>query len=119
MRTSSFCLQWVALVLGLAACAKSDASETPRPNLLLITLDTTRADHLGCYGYAAAKTPVLDALAARGVVFEQAYTPAPMTLPAHTTLMTGLEGTPMSSYAETISPEDTWDLVHFLISLQR
>jgi arylsulfatase A-like enzyme/Flp pilus assembly protein TadD len=78
------------LVLGLTACAKSKASAVARPNLLLVTLDTTRADRLGCYGYAAARTPVLDALAARGVVFEQAYTPSPMTLPAHTTLMTGL-----------------------------
>ena len=90
MRGLSFCPSMAVLVLGLGACAKSGASGAARPNLLLITLDTTRADRLGCYGYAAAKTPVLDALAARGVVFEQAYTPAPMTLPAHTTLMTGL-----------------------------
>ncbi|NOT32006.1 MAG: sulfatase-like hydrolase/transferase [Planctomycetes bacterium] len=90
LRGVSFCLPMAALVLGLTACAKSTALEASRPNLLLITLDTTRADRLGCYGYAAAKTPVLDALAARGVVFEQAYTPAPMTLPAHATLMTGL-----------------------------
>ena len=90
MRRFSFCLAAVLLLFGLTACAKSTDSGAPRPNLLLITLDTTRADRLGCYGYAAAKTPVLDALAARGVVFEQAYTPAPMTLPAHATLMTGL-----------------------------
>ncbi|MFT7465331.1 MAG: arylsulfatase A-like enzyme, partial [Pseudohongiellaceae bacterium] len=61
-----------------------------RPNLLLVTLDTLRADRLGCYGYDQASTPVVDALAARGVLFEQAFTPAPMTLPAHTTMMTGL-----------------------------
>ncbi|GEM_PF-136734 len=60
------------------------------PNLLLVTLDTMRADRLGCYGYEAARTPVIDALAARGVLFEQAFTPAPMTLPAHTTMMTGM-----------------------------
>ena len=64
----------------------------PRPkiNLLLITLDTTRADRLGCYGYAAARTPALDGLAAAGVVCEHAYTVAPLTLPAHTSLFTGL-----------------------------
>jgi arylsulfatase A-like enzyme/Tfp pilus assembly protein PilF len=61
-----------------------------RPNVLLVTLDTTRADRLGCYGYAPALTPALDALAARGVLFERAYTPAPLTLPSHASLMTGL-----------------------------
>jgi arylsulfatase A-like enzyme/tetratricopeptide (TPR) repeat protein len=62
----------------------------PRVNVLLITLDTTRADRLGCYGYAGARTPVLDALAASGVLCEHAYTVAPLTLPAHTSLFTGL-----------------------------
>ncbi|MBI3860870.1 MAG: sulfatase-like hydrolase/transferase, partial [Planctomycetia bacterium] len=63
---------------------------TRRPNLLLVTLDTTRADRLGCYGYTAAQTPALDALAAGGVTFEHAYTVAPITLPSHTTMFTGL-----------------------------
>ncbi len=61
-----------------------------RPNLLLITLDTTRADRLGCYGYAAAQTPVIDALAKRSVLFERAYAPAPMTAPSHVSMFTGL-----------------------------
>lgn len=61
-----------------------------RPNVLLITLDTTRSDRIGCYGYNKAQTPALDALAAQGIVFERAYTPAPLTLPAHASLMTGL-----------------------------
>lgn len=59
------------------------------PHLLLITLDTTRADRLGCYGYDGARTPVLDALAAEGVLFEQASTVAPITQPAHASLFTG------------------------------
>ena len=58
-------------------------------NVLLITMDTTRADHLGCYG-GAASTPTLDELAHRGVLFSQAITPAPITLPAHTSVLTGL-----------------------------
>jgi arylsulfatase A-like enzyme/predicted Zn-dependent protease len=61
-----------------------------KPNVILITLDTTRADHLACYGYPDVKTPNLDALAARGVLFEQAATAAPLTLPAHCTIMTGM-----------------------------
>ena len=61
-----------------------------KPNVILITLDTTRADHLGCYGYADARTPSLDALARGGVLFAQAATAAPLTQPAHSSIMTGL-----------------------------
>ncbi len=59
-------------------------------NVLLITLDTTRADHLGCYGYGQARTPRLDGLARDGVRFARVYCPAPLTLPSHATIMTGL-----------------------------
>jgi arylsulfatase A-like enzyme len=57
--------------------------------VLLITVDTLRADRLGCYGDAQARTPVMDALAARGVLFERAYSPVPITLPAHASILTG------------------------------
>lgn len=57
---------------------------------MVITLDTTRADHIGAYGYAAAQTPNLDALAARGVRFANAFAPVPLTIPSHSTLFTGL-----------------------------
>ena len=59
-------------------------------NVLLITLDTTRADRIGSYGYAAAETPSLDALASKGVLFENAVTPTAFTLPSHSSIMTGL-----------------------------
>jgi len=59
-------------------------------NVLLITLDTTRADRIGSYGYAAAETPRLDALASEGVLFEDAVTPTAFTLPSHASIMTGL-----------------------------
>lgn len=61
-----------------------------RPNIVLITLDTTRADHLPMYGYTGVRTPQLDRLARRGLVFEQCVTASPFTLPAHCTIMTGL-----------------------------
>lgn len=61
-----------------------------RPNVLLITLDTTRADRIGAYGYQSARTPILDQFARDGVLFERACTPAPLTLPVHASLMTGL-----------------------------
>lgn len=59
-------------------------------NVVLITLDTMRWDRLGAYGDAAAQTPNLDRLASEGVVFEQAITSVPLTLPAHSTILTGL-----------------------------
>jgi len=61
-----------------------------RPNVILVTLDTTRADHLGCYGYPQARTPNLDALARAGVLFTQAASVAPLTQPAHSSIMTGM-----------------------------
>lgn len=58
-------------------------------DVVVITLDTTRADHIGAYGFAAAETPTLDGLAAEGVLFRSAYSPVPLTLPAHASLFTG------------------------------
>ena len=68
-----------------AACAPRPTDPPAvRPNLLLVTIDTLRADRLG-----AGFTPVLDGLAARGVRFTEARTVAPLTLPAHTSILTG------------------------------
>ncbi len=74
---------WMLLVSGC-----TDRQPQPR-NLLLITLDTLRADRLGSYGHQAAQTPNLDRLAARGLRFTRAVTVMPLTLPAHASLMTG------------------------------
>ncbi|MEN0062586.1 MAG: sulfatase-like hydrolase/transferase [Myxococcota bacterium] len=57
---------------------------------MLVTLDTTRADHLGSYGYARAHTPILDEIASQGVRFDSAYTTVPLTTPAHASILTGL-----------------------------
>ncbi len=61
------------------------------PNLLLVTLDTTRADRLGCYGNGLVATPRLDAFAASGAKFEGAFCPMPETDPSHASMLTGLE----------------------------
>jgi arylsulfatase A-like enzyme/tetratricopeptide (TPR) repeat protein len=58
-------------------------------NVILISIDTCRADHLGCYGYPLDTTPNIDAIAGEGVVFEHAISPLPYTLPAHCTMLTG------------------------------
>ncbi len=82
-----------------AGCQRESASQS-RPaaalhgaaagrNVLLITLDTTRADRLGCYGYQPAATPVLDGIAQGGVRFDRAFAHAPMTLPSHASLLSG------------------------------
>lgn len=73
----------------LCACTAPPRIEPPL-SVLLVTIDTLRADRVGAYGDAKARTPALDALARQGVVFDRAYTPAPITLPAHVSVMTGL-----------------------------
>jgi arylsulfatase A-like enzyme/tetratricopeptide (TPR) repeat protein len=73
-----------------AAPSRPFKGDTASYNVLLVTLDTTRADRLGCYGYPGVKTPSLDAVARRGVLFESAYAQAVETLPSHATMLTGL-----------------------------
>jgi len=79
-----------ALAVGGGAAAGAPPP-APRWNLLLISVDTLRADHLGCYGYFRATSPVIDGLAAQGTLFELALTPMATTLPAHTSLLTGTQ----------------------------
>jgi arylsulfatase A-like enzyme/Flp pilus assembly protein TadD len=78
---------------GIAAwfgVSRHAAPDVGRDSLLLITLDTTRADRLGCYGYAKARTPHLDRLAAEGARFDRAVAQVPLTLPSHVSIFTGL-----------------------------
>ena len=74
-------------LLGSCSPARTPVAE----NLLIITFDTTRADHLSVYGGSAAPVPNLDRLAREGVRFERAFAPTPITLPSHVSLFTGLE----------------------------
>src|SRR5258706_790996 len=72
-----------------AAQAVAQTPEKSVPNVVLITIDTLRADHLGCYGYQQIKTPNIDGLAANGTRFTRAFTAVPVTLPSHTAMLTG------------------------------
>ncbi len=76
----------IALSLAVGAAA---AATAPGPNLLLVTIDTLRADHVGAYGYSLGRTPTLDGLAKDGVLLEDAVAHVPQTRPSHVTLLTG------------------------------
>jgi arylsulfatase A-like enzyme/Flp pilus assembly protein TadD len=78
------------ILLALSAlCAVAQPAPRPTTNVVLITIDTLRADHLGCYGYKQVKTPNIDGLAADGARFERAFAVVPVTLPSHATILTG------------------------------
>src|SRR3954454_20620589 len=82
----------VLLTIGAATFTWWMASRSARPrgpNLILITIDTLRADHVGVYGAASGATPTLDALARRGARFDQVQTAVPLTGPSHATILTG------------------------------
>lgn len=69
--------------------AKKPLPRAHRPNLLLVTIDTLRPDHLHCYGYEQVQTPSIDSLADAGIRFTEAFTPIPITLPSHAVILTG------------------------------
>ena len=79
----------VGIALSLLACTSAARPARPR-NILVITLDTMRADRLPAYGFSGVSTPALDALAAEGTLFEAAFASTPLTLPSHATIFTGL-----------------------------
>lgn len=85
------CGLWLASRVGSRSTPTTDAVGTfPGASVILVTLDTTRADRFGCYGSTAGLTPFMDQLAERGIVFDQAQATAPVTLPSHASMMTGL-----------------------------
>lgn len=86
-RRSSFLLGLVCA--SICGCGGGESPAADLPNVLFITVDTLRADHLGCYGYFRDTTPRIDALAARGVVFERCSVPMATTLPSHVSMLTG------------------------------
>jgi arylsulfatase A-like enzyme/Flp pilus assembly protein TadD len=78
-----------AILFAWPPAATGQEPSRPAPSVLLITIDTLRADHVGCYGYARVETPVIDGLSAAGVRFENAYAQVPITLPSHAVILTG------------------------------
>jgi choline-sulfatase len=119
----------------LVACnrtRKQESSGSPalRPlNLVVVTIDTLRPDHLHCYGYSRIETPSVDSIAATGVLFEYAVTQTPLTPPSHASIFTGLYPTvhhvrdtggfvlqPSSTTLATILQRQGWDTAAFISS---
>jgi len=87
---ASFCLLWKQFAPEAAGDSSLLPIEYKDYNLLLITLDTLRLDHLHCYGYFRQTSPNIDALARKSVFFENAFIQLPITLPSHASILTGL-----------------------------
>ena len=85
---ASLLLSLSLLVLTVSSVAQS-VRRPAKPNVILITIDTVRADHLGCYGAKDVQTPTLDGLARDGVVFDRAISQVPLTWPSHAAILTG------------------------------
>ena len=91
-------MKWAAWLAASMLLVPDSSAQAPRPtipkpasrtNVLLITIDTLRADHVGAYAAKAVETPTIDALARDGVLFERAYSQVPLTLASHTSLLSG------------------------------
>jgi arylsulfatase A-like enzyme len=79
----------LALLFGIPSC-EAPPADPNRENLIIISIDTLRPDHLGCYGSERPTSPTIDAFARSGVLFEDAFATSPWTLPSHGSLLTGL-----------------------------
>ena len=116
----------------LASCKHSEpGAATLRPlNVVVVTIDTLRPDHLHCYGYRKIETSTLDGIAQAGVLFENAITPTPLTPPSHASIFTGLYPTkhhvrntggfilqPSSTTLATILERQGWDTAAFVSSV--
>lgn len=90
----------------LLRCSGLVRPDAALPNIVLVSIDTLRADHLGCYGYGRRTSPHLDALAGGATLFERHISPSAWTLPAHMSILTGM----YPSYHGLTMPADAWDL---------
>jgi choline-sulfatase len=89
VRTPRLIFHW-CLATAILSASVGAGEEMPRENVFLITIDTLRSDHVGCYGYARVQTPAMDQLARQSIRFAQAFTPSPITNTSHASILTGL-----------------------------
>ena len=100
----------------LALMSLTSCTQRPKTNLVFISMDTTRADHIGAYGYDQAGTASIDALAGRGFLFRRHLTPAPVTLPSHASMFTG-QFPPTHTVRDNgtfVLPDSAWTLAEAL-----
>src|SRR5262245_18288087 len=112
---SSALRRGVSCALALCAGALGCSQGPGRPNVLLVSVDALRADHVGAYGYARSTTPFLDRLARDGQRFERTYVPLPATAPSHASLLTSLHPAQHGVVANTMTlPEQAETLAEVL-----
>ena len=99
----------ITMLLGASVFAQKQPPVPGKPNLLLITVDTLRADHVGIYGARSARTDNIDSIGRQGTIFTNAYSVVPITLPSHATILTGLYPmkTGMHDFSANRLPEGT------------
>jgi len=93
---------WLCLAAVFSTCTGSAEKPAP-PSVILISIDTLRADRLGSYGAATNETPTLDRVAKQGIVYERAYSPSSWTLPSHRSMLTGLYPAEMSKDSQSLA----------------
>ncbi|MDA8017378.1 MAG: sulfatase-like hydrolase/transferase [Thermoanaerobaculia bacterium] len=101
-------LPWLVLVWTLHVATSVDTEENP-PNVLLIVIDTLRADHLSTYGYERKTSPNIDRLASEGTVYENGIAAASWTLPSHASMFTGLFPRDHNTHAEQWTLDERFD----------
>jgi choline-sulfatase len=133
MRSYRWPIPLCVLAVGtLVSCKRLENPRTAglrRLNLVVVTIDTLRPDHLGCYGYPKIETPAVDGIARAGVLFENAVTQTPLTPPSHASIFTGLYPTahhvrdtggfilaPSTTTLATILQQQGWDTAAFISS---
>lgn len=102
MRLHALILLLLLPTAAISGCSRSPQTARTRPNILLVVLDTVRADRLSCYGYDRSTTPAIDSLAGAGVRFERCYSNGSWTLPAHASLFTGMYAAGHRATQETL-----------------
>lgn len=110
LRPSALAIALTTLLSGLSGC-REDSSGAAGPNVILISLDSCRPDHLSAYGYSRPTSPRLDELAARGTLFENCFSSTSWTLPAHMALFTSLPDTAHGVYDNGQPPLDPYRVV--------
>jgi len=100
-RSFLLCAALAAMLGSLGSCSRPGETDTDRPNVLLIVLDTLRSDVLGCYGHQGALTPRIDRFAGEGTLYTRFYATDFWTLPSHASLLTGLYPTQCQATSET------------------